>query len=129
MGDLIVYFMAVLFVIGGMLFLRKYLLKKFGANRPVNIKSGNYMKIIDRLALTSDKQLLLLEAGEKVLLVGVSLQKMETLAEFVKADFAVSADETEAESGGEDIKVASVGNFLAMMGEKLNFHNKGDKKN
>lgn len=75
------YLLFIFIIIGGFIFFRKYLLKKLG-----NVKSGAHMKITDRLIISQDKQIILIEMKNRTLVVGITQQRMETLAEFEKDD-------------------------------------------
>ena len=77
----ILYLFVIFLIIGGFVFFRKYLLKRVG-----NVKNGTYMKIADRLIITQDKQIILIEMKNKIVVVGITQQKMETLAEFEKSE-------------------------------------------
>jgi len=110
------YIFVVVLIFGGLLFIRKYLMKN--VRKLGGVKSGAYMKILDRLAVTQDKHIILLEAGNKILVVGVSPQKIEAITEFTKEEFgelAGGADDTGAENGG----------FLHLLNKKLNFGDGG----
>lgn len=113
-----IYIAVIAFFVFALVFARKYLLKRLGG-----VKSGTYMKILDRLVISQDKQIILVAAGNKMLVVGVSQQKIETLAEFSKdelGEISVVA-EPEGNAGG------SFGtNFLSLLRKKLN---KNDNKN
>ena len=76
------YLLFVFLIIGGFVFFRKYLLKRLG-----NVKSGSHMKITDRLIISQDKQIILIEMKNRFLVVGITQQRMETLAEFGKEEF------------------------------------------
>ena len=110
------YIFVVVLIFGGLLFIRKYLMKN--VQKLGGVKSGAYIKIIDRLAVTQDKHIILLETGNKILVVGVSPQKIEAITEFTKEEFgelAGGADDTGAENGG----------FLHLLNKKLNFGDGG----
>ena len=83
----ILSFFSIFLVIGGLLFFRKYLLKRLG-----NVKNGKYMKIIDRLVVSQDKQIILIETKTRLLIVGITQQRMETLAEFSKSESESNED-------------------------------------
>ena len=120
------YIVVIVLFIAGMLWLRKYLLKRMSG-----VKSGTYMKIIDRLAISQDKQVILVEMRNKILVIGVSPQKIETLGEFSKDEFGpidygsgFDADIDKID-GGENTN----NNFLIMLRDKLrgNFKDGGKK--
>ena len=110
------YILVLLLIAGGLFFIRKYLMKN--VKKLGGVKSGAYMKIIDRVVIAQDKHIILLEAGNKLLIVGVSPQNMETLAGFTKEEFGeltACAENTGAEGGG----------FLELLSKKLNFRDGG----
>ncbi len=51
------------------------------------INKGKCLHIIDRVILGKDKQILLLEAGDTVFLLGISVQNMTSLGSLPKAQF------------------------------------------
>ena len=116
---MIVYLALIALFIAGLLFARKYLLKRLGG-----VKSGAYIKIIDRLIVAQDKHIILIEVGNKILIIGVGPQRMETLAEFSKEEFG------DISAGAED-EVFSGGtfgdNFLSLLKKKLNNKDSGKK--
>jgi len=116
---IVIYFAVIALFIAGLLFARKYLIKRIGG-----AKSGMYIKIIDRLIVAQDKQMILIEAGNKILIVGVSPQRMDTIAEFSKEEFGdISANaELAAPNGG-----TFAGNFLSLLSKKLNNKDSGKK--
>jgi len=113
-----VYLLIIALLIGGMLFVRKYLMKRLGG-----LKSGVYMKVIDRLVISQDKQILLIETKSKIIVVGVTQQRMENLSEFSK-------DELEALDPGEKIDGNGTGgnsNFWGILSEKFRNNGKDEK--
>jgi len=110
------YIFALLIIIGGLIFIRKYLMKN--VKKLSGGKSGAHMRIIDRIVISQDKHIILIAAGNKILIIGVGPQKIETLAEFSKEEFGDIAEN----NGGAD---ADGGGFLAMLGKKLNFRDGG----
>ena len=115
---MIVYFAVIALFIAGLLFARKYLLKRMGG-----AKSGKYIKIIDRLIVAQDKQMIMLDVGNKILIVGVSPQKIDAIAEFSKEEFGdISAEDQEVSNSG-----TFGGNFLSLLGKKLNNKDSGKK--
>jgi len=110
------YILALLLIVGGMFFVRKYLMKN--AKKIGGVKSGAYMKIIDRLVIAQDKQIILIEAGNKLIAVGISPQNIGAIAEFSKEEFGdlpADADGAGADGGG----------FLNLLSKKLNFRDGG----
>ena len=124
---MVIYYIAVvLLLIGGMLFLRKVVLKN--ANKLGGVKSGACMKILDRLVVAQDKQILLVEIGNKMLLVGVSSQRVETMAEYRKEEFDGIFDFDD--TGGNNTDGGGFGNnFLSILSKKLNIKDNGKNVN
>ncbi|MCL1804937.1 MAG: flagellar biosynthetic protein FliO [Clostridiales bacterium] len=65
-----------------------YVTKLMGKHYSIQASFSKEMRVIDKLALGRDRFLLIVEAGEKVLLLGVSPQQIDTLAELDKDGFA-----------------------------------------
>jgi len=65
-----------------------YVTKLMGKHYSVQASFSREMRVIDKLALSRDRFLLIVEAGGKVLLLGVSPQQIETLAELDSERFA-----------------------------------------
>jgi len=72
-----------------------YVTKTLGKTYSIQRSSSREMRIIDHLALGRDRFLLIVEAGEKALLIGVGPQQMETLAELDKDKLSEPAEGTE----------------------------------
>ena len=71
-----------------LIFVAAYYATKFmGRHYSVQVSSSRDMRVIDKLMLGRDRYLLIVEVGEKTLLLGVSPQAMETLAEFESGVF------------------------------------------
>ena len=104
----------------GMFFLRKYLLRK----RPGAVRSGTYMKVLDRLAISQDKMIILIETGNKILIVGVAPQKMDTLAEFTKEEFGEMKDGANENPSGDNNGGAKP-SFLSLLGGRFNVKDGG----
>ena len=80
-------FMACVFMV--LIFAAAYYVTKFtGKQYSMKASLSREMKVIDRLTLGRDRYLLIVEAGGKVLLLGVSPQQIETLAELDSEAFA-----------------------------------------
>ena len=58
-----------------------YATKLMGKHYSMQASSSRTMRVIDRLQLGRDRFLVIVEAGEKVLLLGISPQHIGTLAE------------------------------------------------
>jgi flagellar biogenesis protein FliO len=114
-GDLIftivIFFLVMGGIIGGFIYFKKYML-----NRVTGIKNGSSMKIKDRLIIAQDKQIILLEVRDKILMIGVSAQGMSALGEFERDelyDMIDAGDElTDADSNRKD-------SFLSILSEKI----------
>jgi len=65
-----------------------YVSKALGKHYSAQTGASSAMRVIDRLALGRDHYLLIVEAGEKTLLIGVGPQHIETLAELDGKAFA-----------------------------------------
>ena len=112
---IIYYIVVVALLIAGMFLLRKYLLKKTGG-----AKNGAYMKVIDRLVIAQDRQIILVETVKNILMVGITAHKMETLAEFSKEEFEAANEHTGEDGGGN-----ANGSFLSLLKGKFNFKDGG----
>ena len=108
----IIYLLVLGLVIGGFIYFRRYINNR--ANRVTGIKGGANgagMRIRDRLVIAQDKQIILLEVGGRILMIGISAQSMSALGEFEKdelydeSDDALIADESKS--------------FLGILGEKI----------
>ncbi len=56
-----------------------YFTTKFLSVKGGNLMKGKYMTIKDRLVLSKDKQILLLQVGEKYMVVGITQQNIQPL--------------------------------------------------
>ena|GEM_PF-2265730 len=106
----ILYLLVIFLIIGAFVFFRKYLLKRVG-----NVKNGAYMKIRDRLVIAQDRQIILIEMKNKIVVVGITQQRMETLAEYEKSDESFGVLDT-----GPDNMLRSKNNgFFNLLNEKI----------
>ena len=103
-----IYFIVLGLIIGGFIYFRKYML-----NRITGIKSGSSMKIRDRLIIAQDKQIILLEVRDKILMIGISAQSMSALGEFEKDGLYDESDD-----GGFSDENKKDG-FLSILSEKI----------
>ena len=72
-----------------LIFVAAYYVTKFmGKHYNMQTSLSKEMRVIDKLALGRDRFLLIVEAGNKVLLLGVSPQQIDTLAELDGEAFA-----------------------------------------
>lgn len=113
---IVMYFVVVTLIIVGFIYLRKYLLKRIGG-----IKNGSSMKIKDRLIIAQDKQIILLEVKNKILMIGISGQSMSALGEFEKDEiFDDNADDDGQKSIAEMVgSNRKDGTFLSILSEKI----------
>jgi flagellar biogenesis protein FliO len=123
---IVYYFVVIGLLIGGMLFLRKYVMKnagKFGG-----VRNGTYMKILDRVIVGQDKQIILIELGNKIILVGASSQRIEALGEYPREaleDLFGEPDDADNTDGDVGKGAGGFGNnFLSLLGKKLNIKDK-----
>ena len=114
LGDLFftiaIYFIVLALIIGGFIYFRKYML-----NRITKIKSGTGMKIRDRLIIAQDKQIIILEVRDKILMVGIGAQNMSALCEFEKNELYDGAEPDGQASGSP----AENSNFFSILTEKI----------
>ena len=107
------YFALFALIIVGFIFFRKYMLNRVGG---VKSGPGAGMKIKDRLVIAQDKQIILLEVKNKIMLIGITPQSMTALCEFEK-------DETEEEIALTDENAEENekkdGSFFGMLSEKM----------
>jgi flagellar biogenesis protein FliO len=61
-------------LIAGLFLLRKFLLGRAGMS-----SSSTYMRVIDRMPITTDKQIMIVETEKNVMILGVTMQRIETL--------------------------------------------------
>lgn len=108
LGQMLVYLIAVAVVIAGLLVLRKYLMNRLGT-----VKNGSYIRVIDRIVIAQDKQIVLMELKNKILIVGITQQRIETLAELSRDEF----DILEQEDNQPGQKNSNT--FVQMLNEKL----------
>jgi len=116
--QVIMYLAAVILIIAGLFYFRKYFLNRLGRAR-----NGTYIKIVDSLVIGPDKQIILIETGNKILIVGITQQRMETLAEFSKEEFG-TLNKSEDENGGNKNN-----DFMSVLRGRLNFKNSGKNGN
>ena len=66
-----------------------YLFSKFMANKVNNVSKFNNIKIIERVALTHDKGLVIIDVGGKYYLVGFASNGIKILKELAEADLHI----------------------------------------
>jgi flagellar biosynthetic protein FliO len=74
-----------------------WLLKKF-AGKTNRISSGKYVRVIDRIALTQDKQIQLVEIGDYVIVIGISVSSVNVLSKIKKDQLKLLEQEAPASS-------------------------------
>ena len=119
---IVIYFLVLGLIIGGFVYFRRHM-----RTRVYGARSSSGMKIRDRLVVAQDKQIIMLEVRDKVMLIGISAQSMSALGEFEKDELYDKADESD--SGDGDGRKES---FLGIISEKIKtgFDGVGkDKKN
>lgn len=114
-----IYLAVIAVMIAGLLFLRKYLTNRLGT-----VKNGAYMRILDRIVIAQDKQIVLIELKAKILIVGITQQRIETLSEFSKDEFDIIAQDGNNTGGGAQ---GNSGGFMQILGSKLKVVNKSDE--
>ena len=108
------YFIAVLLIFAVLFFLRKYFMRKLG-----RVRSGAYMKIADSISVGREKQILLIELKNRIIIAGVTRDKIEMLTELSKEEFGTLDDinnDSENLNEGND--------FMSVLKNKFNFKNK-----
>lgn len=63
----------------GLIFFLFYALKKL--NKGISVKSGNRLKVLDRVNIGRDSMLLIVSVCEQVMLLGVTSQRVEKLCD------------------------------------------------
>ena len=82
------------------------------ANRVGGIKNGSGMKIKDRLVIAQDKQIIMLEVRDKILMIGISAHSMSALGEFEKDGLYDEIDGGLPDENKKD-------GFLGILSEKI----------
>ena len=83
-GSMLGVFLLILLLFAGAYYATKIMGKHYSAQA----STSETMRVIDRLALGRDQYLLIVEAGGKALLLGVSAGQIETLAELEPGQYA-----------------------------------------
>ena len=124
---IVIYFLVLGLIIWGVVYFRRYM-----RTRVYGAKPSSGMRIRDRLVIAQDKQIIMLEVRDKVMLIGISAQSMSALGEFEKDELHDGADE----NGGRDFAGGDGDgrkeSFLGIISEKIKtgFDGVGkDKKN
>jgi flagellar biosynthetic protein FliO len=74
-----------------------WLLKKF-AGKTNRFSNGRYARIIDRIVLTQDKQIQLVEIGDFVIIIGISASSISLLSKIKKDQLKLLEQDTPAAS-------------------------------
>lgn len=80
-GIIEVLYLAIVLVVVGFL---AYYSSRFLSKKSNSFLSGKYLNVIDRIMISNDKYILLIKAGEKIMIVGVTNQNMSLLGEMDK---------------------------------------------
>ena len=105
------YFIVIALIIAGYVLLRKFL-RIGGMKMRGGGGFGSAMKIKERVVVAQDKQIILLEVKDKIMMIGITPQSMANLAEFEKNEF-------EAADDGDSGVPQNGGSFLNQLSEKF----------
>jgi len=83
-GSLIGAFLFMLLIFAGAYYVTRLMGRRYSSTASLS----SDMRVIDRLAIGRDQYLLIVEAGDKTLLMGVSPQRMDMLAELESGLYA-----------------------------------------
>ena len=83
-GSILGVFVVILLIFVGAYYFTKFM----GKHYSLQVSSSSEIRVIDKLALSRDHYLLIVETGHRALLVGVSPQRIDTLAELDSEAFA-----------------------------------------
>ena len=72
-----------------------YYVTKLISNRTPHLAKNKYIRILDRLPVAKDKQILLLEAGGRYFLVGISGQSIQTIGELSREEIHAESEMAE----------------------------------
>ena len=97
MNDSLVTLIIGTFVIFFILFILYMFSKKIGTI-PIKGKESKYTKVIDRIILSRDKYIELIEVGEDVLIVGISSSSLELLHKIKKEQLVANKDQVKYDS-------------------------------
>lgn len=89
----------------GLIFFLFYALKKL--NKGISVKSGNRLKVLDRVNIGRDSMLLIVSVCGRVILLGVTAQRVEKLC-----DLDISEEEYMSEEQPPDFKAVLASAFF-----------------
>lgn len=89
MPEIVTLVLAMLGIIG-LIFLTYYATRWL--NRRVTATTGRSMQILERIMLGQDKSLIVVKAGEKILLLGVTAHHVDKIAEFSAEEYPLPAE-------------------------------------
>lgn len=100
----------------------KYIGKKYSVYGGM---SGKNMKILDTLSISQDKMLMIVKAGEKSVLIGVSKDHMEYICDVDESQLSIPESGASSEA---PVNPDFVSAFKKVLGEKMqNITNKENK--
>ncbi len=104
----------------GLIFFLFYALKKL--NKGISVKSGNRLKVLDRVNIGRDGMLLIVSVCGKVMLLGVTAQKVDKLC-----DLDISEEEYLRMEQPPDFKSVLANTFFKKQDIKQDNEVQGDK--
>lgn len=104
----------------GLIFFLFYALKKL--NKGISVKSGNRLKVLDRVNIGRDGMLLIVSVCGKVMLLGVTAQKVDKLC-----DLDISEEEYLGMEQPSDFKSVLASTFFKKQAMKQDNEKQGDK--
>jgi flagellar biogenesis protein FliO len=72
-----------------------FLYKKLLLNTKMAIKSSRYIKSVDRLIISNDKWMEIIQIGEKIMLIGITAGSMELIANLNEEDLCETDESRE----------------------------------
>ena len=100
------YFVIILALVAVLFLLRKYLLKRV---KGFNAGNGNRMRVSDKIIISPDKQIMMVELSGKMMVVGVTNQTISQLALLDKGECAEFIENDAAESPFGNILAERIG--------------------
>ncbi|MCL2166610.1 MAG: flagellar biosynthetic protein FliO [Clostridiales bacterium] len=83
-GSMIGFFLLMILIFAGAYYATRWM----GRHYATSSSSSQEMRVVDKLALSREQYLIIVETGGKALLLGVSSQRIETLAELDSGTFS-----------------------------------------
>lgn len=106
------YFAAVLtFLLAALIIYLSYICSKYLGKGLVRSSSSQYMRMLDQMIVGQNRTLVIVQAGERYLLLGVSPEQIQTLAE-------LSEEELIPLGGGEGEAALDFGRILSRIRRK-----------